>query len=89
MSIGRINAPGFFDDPLKRKAYSGAEWHAPSNGQLNPLVEAQAVEKLIDIGLTTRQAAAAEMNGSNYADNVARLKIENELLREANGDAEY
>ena len=89
VSIGRINAPGFFDDPLKRKAYSGAEWHAPSNGQLNPLVEAQAVEKLIDIGLTTRQAAAAEMNGSNYADNVARLKIENELLREANGDAEY
>lgn len=86
VSIGRINAPGFFDDPLKRKAYCGAEWHAPSNGQLNPFVEAQAIEKLIDLGLTTRQAAAAEINGSNYADNVARLKIENDLLKEAQGD---
>lgn len=31
---GRIYAPGFFADPMARKAYCGAEWNGPSQGQI-------------------------------------------------------
>ena len=34
---GRIPAPGFFSDPLIRKAYTGAEWNGPAQGLLNPV----------------------------------------------------
>src|SRR5690606_9277430 len=37
---GRVHAPGFFDDPAVRAAWCGADWYGPSQGQLNPLNEA-------------------------------------------------
>lgn len=31
---GRVIAPEFFEDPIIRKAYSGAEWNGPTQGFL-------------------------------------------------------
>ena len=31
---GRIKAPGFFSDPLRRKAYCKAEWNGPARGKM-------------------------------------------------------
>ena len=42
--LGRIEAPGFFDDPIIREAWLGAEWYGPSQGQLDPEKEATAAE---------------------------------------------
>ena len=36
---GRVNAPGLFDDPMIRYAYSWADWTGPSQGQLAPVKE--------------------------------------------------
>lgn len=33
---GRLKAPGFFLDPLVRKAYCGAQWNGPAQGQIDP-----------------------------------------------------
>lgn len=82
---GRISAPGFLTDPIIREAYLGSEWIGPSQGQLDPTKEVQAAVMAIDNGLTTREAEAVKLNGSEYTRNVDKLTVENELLRSANG----
>ena len=37
-------------------------------------------------GLSTHEAEAIRINGSEYAANVDKLMVENELLRAANGE---
>lgn len=82
---GRISAPGFLTDPLIRQAYLGSEWIGPSAGALDPTKEIQAEILAIEHGLTTREASAVKLNGSEYARNVDKLTVENEQLKIANG----
>lgn len=82
---GRISAPGFLTDPIIRQAYLGSEWIGPSQGQLDPTKEVSAAVQAIENGLSTREAEAIKLNGSQYASNVDRLLSENARLREANG----
>lgn len=82
---GRIIAPGFLTDPLIRQAYLKCEWIGPSQGQLDPTKEVNASVTAIENGLSTREAEAIKLNGSEYAANVDKLLLENERLRAANG----
>ena len=82
---GRISAPGFLTDPIIRQAYLGSEWIGPSQGQLDPTKEVAAAVSAIENGLSTREAEAVKLNGSEYTRNVDKLAVENELLRQANG----
>lgn len=82
---GRIHAPGFLTDPLIRQAYLQSEWIGPSQGQLDPTKEVAAAVSAIENGLSTREAEAIRLNGSEYASNVDKLTLENERLRKANG----
>lgn len=84
VALGRISAPGFLTDPLIRRAYLGADWIGPSQGQLDPTKEVQAATMAIEAGLTTREAEAIKLNGSDYVANVTKLAVENELLKTAN-----
>lgn len=81
---GRINAPGFFQDPLIRNAYTAATWNGPVPGNLNPVQDVNAAITRINNGLSTREDEAAGMNGSDYEDNIRTLGHENERLYEAN-----
>jgi len=76
---GRIDAPGFFDDPLLLKAYTRAEWHGPSQGQLDPVKEANAAVIRVENGFSTRQREAAELTGSEYESNVQQLAYEKKI----------
>lgn len=82
---GRIIAPGFLTDPIIRQAYLASEWIGPSQGQLDPTKEVAAAVTAIENGLSTREAEAIKLNGSQYSANVDRLALENERLRAANG----
>lgn len=82
---GRIIAPGFLTDPLIRQAYLQSQWIGPSQGQLDPTKEVTAAVTAIENGLSTREAEAIKLNGSEYAANVDKLVLENERLRAANG----
>lgn len=85
VALGRIHAPGFFTDPILRQAYLESEWIGPSAGQLDPTKEVAAAVTAIDNGLSTREAEAIKLNGTQYHANVAKLQSENEKLRAANG----
>lgn len=84
---GRIPAPGFFSDPIRRKAFTGAEWNGPAQGLLNPVQEVTAAEKRVQNGFSTRDREATEMNGSDFYRNAAQLKREERLLKEVKGNA--
>lgn len=82
VSKGRINAPGYFNDPLIKKAYTNCAWTGPAPGALDPGKEVDAAVKRIDAGLSTHEEEAAALNGSSFEDNVRTLKHENEMLAE-------
>lgn len=82
---GRIKAPGFFNDPIIRKAWCRAEWNGPSPGQLDPLKEANAAVTRINNGLSTRERETMELNGGDFDRNIEQLSRENKLLIAAGG----
>lgn len=79
---GRINAPGFFTDPIARKAYCSAEWNGPSQGQIDPLKEVNAAIKRVDNGFSTRQRETVELNGGDFYKNHRQRVVEEQLRRE-------
>jgi lambda family phage portal protein len=83
VALGRIHAPGFFNDPAIRKAWCAAEWNGPAPGQLDPVKEANASKLRVEQGLSTREREAIETNGSDFWTNVQQLVVENEELRKA------
>ena len=80
---GRIAAPGFFEDLVIRRAYLRSEWIGPSQGQLDPVKEANAAVIMCQNGFSNREAEAIKLGGSEFSGNVERLRIENEQLAAA------
>lgn len=81
---GRIHAPGFFSDPLVKKAYCTAEWNGPSQGQIDPLKEVNAAAKRVEEGFSTRTRETVELgNGDFFRNN--RLRVVEEKLRRDGG----
>ena len=70
VAIGRIEAPGFFDDPAVRAAWCGCMWNGASMGHVDPLKEINAAEKRIDLNISTQEQEAAEYNGADWLANV-------------------
>lgn len=82
VALGHLAAPGFFESPIVRAAWLGARWRGPSMGQLNPLQEVEAHERLVDLGASTYHDASAELTGSDYDENVDHLQAEIATRRE-------
>jgi lambda family phage portal protein len=80
---GRIKAPGYFNDPAIKRAWSSAEWIGPAPGQVDPVKEVTAAIMRIENGLSTRERETTELNGSNWDDNIKQLTKENKKIREA------
>jgi len=83
---GYINLPGFIDNPVKKKAYLGAEWYGNSQGQIDPVKEVNASILKIKHGLSTTEREAMELNGSDWNENLNQLSIENKKKKEVGLD---
>ena len=80
---GRIPAPGFFDDPLIRKAYLSGAWVGPAKGQIDELKEVKAARERIDGRLSTIAAETAELTGADWDENhVQQVKERNAQIRD-------
>ena len=79
---GRIQAPGFFSDPVIRKAYTECMWNGPSRTALNPSQEVEAAVKRVDAGFSTAEDEAAQLTGSDYRKNIRKRVTEAKLKRE-------
>ncbi|QQE75711.1 phage portal protein [Brevibacillus composti] len=80
---GRVNAPGYFNDPLMAKAWSRAEWHGPAPGQIDPTKEVQAAKMRVENGFSTRERETIELTGGDFDRNIEQLQRENQLMKNA------
>lgn len=87
VALGRIDAPGFFDDPLIHSAWLGSSWLGPSQGQLDPVKEITAEILACSEGFSTHEQSTTKLNGGKWDANIERLRIENEKLNGQTPDA--
>jgi capsid protein len=85
VAAGSISAPGFGETPTLSRAWLNSDWLGSSKPSIDPQKEANAADVRIAAGLTTRTREAKIYNGSEFTDNVGRLKIENAALKDAGG----
>lgn len=81
--LGRVKAPGFFNDPMIQAAWCNAEWHGPAPGQINPVDEVKAAQMRVENGFSTRTQETAEITGGDFSENIAEREAEEKLMREA------
>lgn len=80
VALGRIKAPGFFNDPLIKKAWCNADWIGPAQGMLDPVKEVNAATLRVEQGYSTRERETTELTGGNWDDNIVQILKENEQL---------
>ena len=80
VATGRISAPGFFDDPIKRAAWSAADWFSPNSHFLDPVKEVQAMILRLNAGLSTYSQEIAEATGQDFQDVIETLGQERTLI---------
>ena len=83
VALGRIAAPGFFNDPLIRMAYLGSEWIGPAKGQIDEKKEIDAAEKRINMGVSTLSEVTAEMTGGDWEKKHPQSVKEHTMRKEA------
>ncbi len=82
IALGDIEAPGFFADPLLRWAYCGSIWVGDGPGTVDPLKDANAAEKRIGLGVSTRAKESMLHDGSDWEENHEQLALENRRRQE-------
>ena len=76
VASGRVDAPGFFDDPAIRQAWCGCMWVGVSMGHVDPKKEAEAAQARINMNISTEEQEASEYNGNDWNANVRQRKKE-------------
>ena len=83
VAAGRIDAPGFFDDPAIRQAWCGCMWMGVSMGHVDPLKEVNAAAQRILLNISTEEQEASEYNGNDWNENIRQRKKELNALANA------
>lgn len=80
VATGRIKAPGFLTDPIKRKLWSKALWVGPSPGQIDPVKEVNASILKVKHGYSTNERETTELTGMDWDQNIDVLRREREMM---------
>lgn len=77
--MGRLEAPGFFDDPAIRRAWLNADWFGQVKISLDPLKDANADKQDLENLTKTRQQIVQERTGGNVEDKFEQLGMERKM----------
>lgn len=83
VSIGRISAPGFFSDPIIRRAYCGSEWIGPARGMIDETKEVKAAQDRVNMGISTLQEETAQITGGDWLAKFPQIVKERKMMRSA------
>lgn len=84
VALGRIAAPGFFDDPARRIAYLQADWIGDAPAQIDPTKEVDAAAKRLEIGVSTLAEETMQLTGGVWKDK-HREQVKERRMRERDG----
>ena len=74
IATGRLSAPGFLADPLRRRAWLGTLWIGDAPGQIDPLKEAKAADMRLNVlRITTHDEECAAYDGSDWEQKYPRI----------------
>lgn len=82
VATGRLKAPGFFSDPLIRKAWLGTSWIGDAAGQIDPLKEINAAAKRVEMTITTLDEESRKFTGTPWEGKLPQVLKERAILRE-------
>lgn len=82
VSLKKINAPGYFEDPIIRNAYLSCYWLAPKKGMIDELKEIRAAEARINLGISNKTIEARRLSGVKWESIVETRKREIEIEKE-------
>lgn len=77
---GKLDAPGFFEDPELAEEYLEAEWQGPPKEWIDPANQARAAETEIKLGVTTRRRIQNQRN-SDWRETIQQLGDEEKLAK--------
>ena len=83
VAIGDVEAVGYFDNLLIKRAWSKSVWNGPVPGQLNEVQETRASVMRVDNGLSNHEREAHQINGTDHRTNVKKFKREKKIMSEA------
>jgi lambda family phage portal protein len=84
IALGRIQAPGFFDDPAIRRAYLQADWIGDAPSSIDPEKEVNAAKTRIEIGVSDLAHETLALTGRVW-DDVNRQQEKERKARIASG----
>jgi lambda family phage portal protein len=88
VASGRLEAPGFFEDPIIREAWLSTQWTGPPQGQIDPESEISAAAQRINLGVSTLAEVTAELTGGDWELKNKQRAKERRLRIEAGLDSE-
>lgn len=80
---GLLDAPGFFESPIVRRAWLGTQWTGDAMPQIDPQKEVNAAKTRIDIGVSTIDREARELTGTSFLANHQQRRKEQRMRAEA------
>lgn len=83
---GRIKAPGFFNDPIIKKAWTKAQWIGPAPGQVDPVKEVTAAKMRVEEGFSTKEQETTQLTGGDWDDNIEQRIREEEMAQQIAGE---
>lgn len=79
---GRIEAPGFFNDPRLRSAYTRANWIGDGQGSIDPAKEIGAAIDRIDSSVSTLEKECIAYDGGDWESNLKQRIKEHNIMKE-------
>jgi lambda family phage portal protein len=82
IGMGRISAPGYFEDPLTKQGWQGAAWGGPGQGQIDPIKETKGAILRVQGNLGTYEDEYTAIHGGDWESAMERRGRENRKLEE-------
>ena len=84
VASGKLKAPGFFEDPMKQRAWCRSSWMGDAMASLDPEREIKAARERITGGVSTIDRESREITGTTAKENLEQRLKEAKMEAEIN-----